>query len=53
MIPGFATGGKVFAPKNKPILAILHPNEYVLPHNAKPTKAQKAIVAKNKKDMKK
>ena len=27
---------------------IVHPNEYVLPANAKPTKAQKAIIAKNK-----
>ena len=44
------TGGHVKAKKGGS-LAILHPNEYVLPHNAKPTKAQKAIVAKNKKDM--
>ena len=53
MIPGFAHGGKVMAPKNKPAVAIIHGGEYVLPVNAKPTKAQKAIVAKNKKEAKK
>ena len=41
----FKNGGSV----GKRTRAILvHPNEYVLPANAKPTKAQKAIVAKNK-----
>ena len=32
---------------------LVHPNEYVLPANAKPTKAQKAIVARNKAGAKK
>jgi hypothetical protein len=47
-IQSLKTGGKA-----KPGLAILHKNEYVLPANAKPTKAQKAVVAKNKKKEKK
>ena len=41
---GFKNGGKV----KKTGLALIHKNEYVLPANAKPTKAQKAVVAKNK-----
>ena len=47
-IQSLKTGGKA-----KPGLAILHKNEYVLPANVKPTKAQKAVVAKNKKKEKK
>jgi hypothetical protein len=47
------TGGKVMAPKNKPVPALIHGGEYILPVNAKPTKAQKAIVAKNKLDARK
>ncbi len=43
--PMFKKGGKV----KKTGLALVHKNEYILPANAKPTKAQKAIVAKNKK----
>jgi hypothetical protein len=46
-IQALKTGGKARAG-----LAVLHKNEYVLPHNAKPTAAQKAIVAKNKKGKK-
>jgi hypothetical protein len=46
----FKTGGAV-GPRNRACL--LHKNEYVLPANAKPTKAQKAIVARNKKNAKK
>ena len=42
--PMFKKGGKV----NKTGLAILHKNEYVLPAGVKPTKAQKAKVAKKK-----
>lgn len=42
--PFFKKGGKV----NKTGLAILHKNEYVLPASVKPTKAQKAKVAKLK-----
>ena len=41
------------APKNKPVPALIHGGEYILPVNANPTKAQKAIVAKNKKEAKK
>ena len=40
----FKTGGKI--KRTGPILA--HKNEYILPANAKPTKAQRAVVAKNK-----
>jgi hypothetical protein len=46
----FKTGGAV-GKRNRACL--LHANEYVLPANAKPTKAQKAIVAKNKRLAKK
>ena len=50
----FETGGAVKVAKGKKTQkALLHKGEYVLPANAKPTKAQKAIVAKNKKDKKK
>jgi len=42
------TGGYIPGPRNKPVPAILHGSEYVLPANAKPTKKQKAIVAKNR-----
>lgn len=50
----FETGGAVKVAKGrKTQKALLHKGEYVLPANAKPTKAQKAIVAKNKKDKKK
>ena len=52
LIP-FRTGGKVPGKKGKPVPAILHAGEFVLPHNAPPTKAQTAIVAKNKRDAKK
>lgn len=44
LVPWFKNGGKV----NKTGPAVIHKGEYVLPANAKPTKAQKAIVAKNK-----
>tara|TARA_R110002110_G_scaffold63138_1_gene175748 strand:+ start:1692 stop:1967 length:276 start_codon:yes stop_codon:yes gene_type:complete len=50
----FETGGAVKVKKGrKTQKAILHKNEYVLPANAPPTKKQKAIVAKNKRDAKK
>lgn len=50
----FETGGAVKVAKGKKTQkALLHKGEYVLPANAKPTKAQKAIVAKNKRDKKK
>ena len=47
--PYFKNGGAV----KKTGLAKVHKGEFVLPANAKPTKAQKAIVAKNKKMSKK
>lgn len=48
-----STGGFVKGPRKRAVPAILHGSEYVLPHNAKPTKKQKAIVASNKKKQKK
>ena len=41
------------APKGKPVPAILHGQEFVLPVGIKPTKAQVKAVAKNKRDAKK
>lgn len=46
----FKNGGAVGKRKRA---ILVHPNEYVLPANAKPTKAQKAIVARNKAGAKK
>ena len=46
-------GGRVPGGRNKPVPAILHGSEYILPANAKPTKAQKAIVARNRSKAKK
>jgi hypothetical protein len=40
----FKTGGKV----KRTGRALVHKGEYVLPANTKPTKAQRAVVAKNK-----
>jgi hypothetical protein len=42
----FKKGGKVLGKKGKPVKAILHGGEYVLPAGVKPTKAQKMAVAK-------
>lgn len=44
----FKTGGRVGGKKGKAVKILAHGGEYVLPANAKPTKAQRAIVAKNK-----
>lgn len=44
LIPMFKKGGKV----SKTGLAVVHKGEYVLPAGVKPTKAQKARVAKKK-----
>lgn len=52
-ILAFKHGGKVNAPKGKPVKAILHGQEYVLPAGVKPTEAQKKAVAKMKADAKK
>ena len=49
LLPWYETGGKV--KQTGP--AMVHKNEYVLPANAKPTKRQRAIVKKNKKNKKK
>lgn len=45
----FATGGKVKGKKGKAVPVLAHGGEWVLPLNAPPTKAQKAIIKKNKK----
>ena len=42
----FKKGGSVPGKKGKPVKAILHGGEYVLPAGVKPTKAQKKAVAK-------
>lgn len=52
LLPQLKTGGAVKGKKGRPVKAILHGGEYVLPANAKPTKAQKAIVASNKRKAK-
>jgi hypothetical protein len=49
----FKNGGAVKGKKGKAIPILAHGGEYVLPANAKPTKAQRAIVARNKKNAKK
>ena len=50
----FMHGGAVKTAKGKNTQkALLHKGEYVLPANATPTKKQKAILAKNKRDAKK
>lgn len=45
----FQTGGKIKGKRGKPKVILAHAGEFVLPLNAKPTKEQKKIVAKNKK----
>lgn len=42
----FKKGGKVPGPVGKPVKALIHGGEYVLPAGVKPTKAQKMAVAK-------
>ena len=49
----FKNGGAVGGKKGKGKIILAHGGEYVLPANAKPTKAQKAIVARNKRNSKK
>jgi hypothetical protein len=48
-IPKFRTGGPI---GRRGGLIMVHPNEYVLPANAKPTAAQKAVVAANRRRLK-
>lgn len=52
-LTAFKTGGLIKAPKGKPVKILAHGGEYVLPMNAKPTVAQKKIVANNKRKAKK
>ena len=49
----FKSGGAVPGRRGKAKVILAQGGEYVLPANAKPTKAQKAIVARNKKNAKK
>jgi hypothetical protein len=42
----FKKGGRIPGPKGKPKVILAHGGEYVLPAGVKPTKAQKAEVAK-------
>lgn len=44
----FRTGGRVPGKKGKPMKAIVHGSEYILPVGVKPTASQKRAVAKNK-----
>ena len=45
----YKTGGMVKGRKGKAVQIIAHGHEYILPVGVKPTKAQKAQVAKRKK----
>lgn len=47
-VAAFKTGGRVPGKRGRARIAKVHGGEYVLPANAKPTKAQIKIVAKNK-----
>ena len=47
-VAAFKTGGRIPGKRGKARLARVHGGEYVLPANAKPTKAQMKVVAKNK-----
>ena len=49
----FKHGGRVTGKKGAPRKIIAHSGEYVLPANAKPTLAQRRIVAKNRAQAKK
>jgi hypothetical protein len=49
----FKTGGAVKGRKGSKQVILAHGGEYVLPANCKPTKAQKAVVARNKRKAKK
>ena len=44
----FKTGGVIPGKRGKAKVILGHSGEYILPLNARPTKAQKAIVARNK-----
>lgn len=50
----FKNGGRVPGKLHKPVKAVVHSGEYILPVGVKPTKAQvKAVAAKKAKDAKK
>ena len=49
----FKTGGRIPGKKGKAIRIIAHSSEYILPIGVKPTKSQKAEVAKRKAKAKK
>jgi hypothetical protein len=49
----FENGGYVPGKRGHPVKAIVHSGEFILPINAKPTLAQKKIVASNKRKEKK
>lgn len=49
----FKTGGTVPGKRGRPVKAVVHGGEYILPVGVKPTAAQKKAVAKKKADMKK
>lgn len=49
----YKNGGTVKGKKGMPVQILAHGHEYVLPVGVKPTKAQKAQVAKRKKKAKK
>ena len=47
----FKKGGRVPGKKGKPVRALVHGGEYVLPAGVKPTKSQRMAVAKLHKGM--
>ena len=49
----FKKGGRVPGPTGKPVKAVIHGGEFILPVGVKPTMAQKKAVAKKKADAKK
>jgi hypothetical protein len=48
-LPPFKKGGRISGKKGKPKAIVAHGGEYILPVGVKPTKAQKAEVAKRHK----
>ena len=48
-LPPFKKGGRITVKKRKPKAIVAHGGEYILPVGVKPTKAQKAEVAKRHK----
>ena len=46
LMSSFKMGGRVKAPKGKPVPALVHGGEYILPVGVKPTKKQMTVVAK-------